>query len=366
MAQIPGKQIQNTTIDSNHYVLGSIDGQHLSSDAMLTVLESKQTAVSKRFASAIASGTSSSLATNALAGRYINSSPSGKILGSSSQDGIVTASPNNINQIRNSANEEIQDGSNNQIYGRVTSSTAAQSGTWTWNGTTTVASDDTSGVVTGDFIAQSATGPFFEITSISANVSVTILNPSSFTIPSGASAYKLTLTLSYFTLPAGVQTAYTFTGSVDILVKYLESTSLYDEPFQPMDEFGSFAEIIDVDVDAAEVSYDPTGNTYALGSEVQTAIDQLDAAIGTVTSNWVVLENITTQTITGTDTPITDNLNFTPVAGTFSLYLNGLVQKYGATFDFTVSGTAITWLASTGTAVDLATTDVMQITYLKA
>jgi len=60
-------------------------------------------------------------------------------------------------------------------------------GTWTWNGTTTVLSTDTTGVVTGDFIRLD-TSPtlFFQISGIVPNTSVTILNPGAATIPTGA------------------------------------------------------------------------------------------------------------------------------------------------------------------------------------
>jgi hypothetical protein len=63
----------------------------------------------------------------------------------------------------------------------------ALAGTWTWNGTTTVLATNTSGVVAGDFIRLD-TSPtlFFQIQTIVANTSVTILNPGAATIPTGA------------------------------------------------------------------------------------------------------------------------------------------------------------------------------------
>lgn len=63
-------------------------------------------------------------------------------------------------------------------------------GTWTWNGTTTVASTDTSGVVVGDWIKRDDFSPIFKITAIAVNVSVTIENPQNLTIPSGTGAKK--------------------------------------------------------------------------------------------------------------------------------------------------------------------------------
>jgi hypothetical protein len=77
----------------------------------------------------------------------------------------------------------------------------------------------------------------------------------------------------------------------------------------------------------------------------------------------VVQELITTQAITS-DTALTDELASAPIANSeLQLWLNGILQVQGATKDYTVSGTVITWLASTGTAVDMETTDVLVARY---
>ena len=69
--------------------------------------------------------------------------------------------------------------------------------------------------------------------------------------------------------------------------------------------------------------------------------------------------------ISSSDTALTDLLNNTPISdASVALYLNGLQQQQGATFDYTLSGTTITWLASTGTAVDMDATDVLIAVYL--
>jgi hypothetical protein len=76
-------------------------------------------------------------------------------------------------------------------------------------------------------------------------------------------------------------------------------------------------------------------------------------------------ETITTEAITGTDTALTDTLDNTPVSnGSLALWLNGVFQDQGAGKDYTVSGTTITWLASSGTAVDMETDDVLTAKYL--
>jgi len=65
-------------------------------------------------------------------------------------------------------------------------------GTWTWNGTTTVAADDTTTVVSGDFIRlDSSPTTWFQINTIVPNTSVTLLNPGAAAIPTGATGSSL-------------------------------------------------------------------------------------------------------------------------------------------------------------------------------
>ena len=76
-------------------------------------------------------------------------------------------------------------------------------------------------------------------------------------------------------------------------------------------------------------------------------------------------EEIATQAITGTDTALTAELSATPSpAVSVVLYLNGVAQQQGAGNDYTLDGTEITWLASSGTAVDMDTNDTLVATYL--
>lgn len=75
-------------------------------------------------------------------------------------------------------------------------------------------------------------------------------------------------------------------------------------------------------------------------------------------------EPVTTQVITGTDTAITDTLDNVPISNaSVSLFLNGIHQEQGAGNDYTISGQTITWRASSGTAVDMDTNDVLIAVY---
>jgi hypothetical protein len=76
-------------------------------------------------------------------------------------------------------------------------------------------------------------------------------------------------------------------------------------------------------------------------------------------------EAITTQVITGTDTAVTDTLSGTPINNaSVKAWLNGIFQQQGATKDYTISGATITWLASSGTAVDMDTSDVLVVSFI--
>ena len=75
-------------------------------------------------------------------------------------------------------------------------------------------------------------------------------------------------------------------------------------------------------------------------------------------------EFVTTQVITASDTALVDQLDFAPESAvSLCLYLNGIQQKQGAGRDYTVAGQIITWLASSGTAVDMDATDELVAKY---
>jgi hypothetical protein len=72
-------------------------------------------------------------------------------------------------------------------------------------------------------------------------------------------------------------------------------------------------------------------------------------------------EIIPTQVITGTDTALATPLSFSPVTDSLRLFLNGVEQVEG--FDYSLAGTVITWLANSGTAVNMDTQDRLTAYY---
>jgi hypothetical protein len=95
----------------------------------------------------------------------------------------------------------------------------------------------------------------------------------------------------------------------------------------------------------------------------KTKIDGVDA--GAEVNDTPRQEVVTTQAITGTDTEVTDTLDNTPISNaSVRLFLNGILQRQGAGNDYTLSGVTITWLASSGTAVDMEADDQLDAVYL--
>ena len=66
-------------------------------------------------------------------------------------------------------------------------------------------------------------------------------------------------------------------------------------------------------------------------------------------------DNLATQVITGVDAPLAATLSVAPAANSLKLFLNGNEQTEG--LDYSLAGTTITWLAGSGTAVDMDTQD---------
>lgn len=125
-----------------------------------------------------------------------------------------------------------------------------------------------------------------------------------------------------------------------------------------------------IDADRAIISWVPSNYTRDSGPTEAGAVTHLTAHLKGI-DNFLLTaggtprqELVASQTITGTDTALTDTLNNTPKSNaSLRLFLNGILQTQGAGADYTVSGTTITWLASTGTAVDMDTSDVLVAAY---
>lgn len=94
------------------------------------------------------------------------------------------------------------------------------------------------------------------------------------------------------------------------------------------------------------------------------ANEEVDVTIASSAAGTPRQEAVTTENITGTDTALSDTLDNTPTSNaSVELFLNGVLQIQGSGEDYTISGSTITWLANTGTAVDMETTDDLIAVY---
>jgi hypothetical protein len=299
---------------------------------------------------------------------------------------MTTASVNKVIIRENTTNDPIENATHDEVFGRLTGTPVALVQTYTWDGTTTVLSSNTSEVVAGDWIKLDSDAQYFEVASVNAGVSVTILNPGGLTIPTGATASsKLKLTLTYlYEDSSNIEQAYTFLATKVVDLLFGESLTLYEAPHNALQTGVAFQEIISGS-HLHDDRYVQKTTLSAKGSLVgaSAASTPVDVPVGTngqvLTANsgaaagvsWVTpssatwrQESVTTQNITNTDTALTDLLDNAPVGATsVVLHLNGIMQSQGSGKDYTIAGQTITWLASTGTAVDMVSTDELVATY---
>lgn len=119
---------------------------------------------------------------------------------------------------------------------------------------------------------------------------------------------------------------------------------------------------LDIDWTPAVYTPDPGPAEVSDANHLTAHLKGIDDALGAA-GGTQRQESITTEVIT-TDVAITDTLNNTPTSNAaVKVFLNGILQTQGAGADYTVSGTTITWLAASGTAVDMDTSDILIAVY---
>lgn len=126
-----------------------------------------------------------------------------------------------------------------------------------------------------------------------------------------------------------------------------------------------------VSIDGDLISIDETltnitPDTGGLGADVKdlaAIILGIDNELGSV-GGTPRQELMTTEVITGSDTAMADQLTNTPVSSaSVKLHYFGILLQQGAGKDYTVAGKIITWLASTGTVPDQATSEELIASY---
>lgn len=320
-AAIDGNKIANAVVDSQHFVAGGIDNTHLSTDAKQGVLASKLMFAANQIGDLAAGSSTSKDVTN----EVLNIANTKKFGGDASNKGILSSSPINKAHLRDSGTQDpLQDGSSRQVYGRITSNPTAGPGNATFaNGSTTVVGDGSalfqSYRAVGDWIKLDSSGVYGKIASIESETSLTLTAP--YAGSSGSGAYSIAAaTLSYYVDIAGTETAHTMAGeTIDVL--FPESYDLQDLPATAAINGVAFAEAL-----PATHTHD---DRYYTESEITTQLAQKRYEPKTIATQNVI-----------------PALSYTPRLNTsVVMFVDGIAQKYGSSYDYTVSGTAVTWNA---------------------
>lgn len=133
----------------------------------------------------------------------------------------------------------------------------------------------------------------------------------------------------------------------------------------------------DAAAEGSATSFSRSDHQHAIAGATPEVIDGgQSAAEGSATSfarsdhdhgfPQLVQETVATEAISGTDTALADTLDNTPATGFgVMLFLNGQYMHRGAAASdaYNISGTTITWRASTGCAPDLAVSDDIKVLY---
>lgn len=133
---------------------------------------------------------------------------------------------------------------------------------------------------------------------------------------------------------------------------------------------GVGVDVTSLDGDHLTVDFTPANYSPDAGPAEAADVDDLAAHLKGIDNSLASAggtprqETVTTENVSGSDTALADTLDNTPTSNAaVKLFLNGVFQVQGAGADYTISGTTITWLASSGTAVDMDTTDVLIAVY---
>jgi hypothetical protein len=214
-------------------------------------------------------------------------------------------------------------------------------GAWVWDGTTTVTTDDTSGVASGDWVRLPVTdgtseSPLFKIVTINVNVSVVVENPHDFSIPSGAGAEVATpvdvtggvlkFSIKEYSGQANAD-AVVFKTSYDSSEIDITSPAAGEATIEILTddtdgcEVGAFPYDVEVTRQGTSVTVAGTA-TFALASSVMTFSDAADVALARVGDLLVPAG------LAGNDVPVT--VTETPSTTGSTLAATELLTDYAA------------------------------------
>jgi hypothetical protein len=355
--QVSTKMIKDANVTAAKLATGAVTDVKLAASAKQSVLESKYLKAMVE-ATNIAGGTGTSINFGT---KFAADTGTQKIGGSDSAEGLVVTSILNLCDIRTyNTKKPIEDASGNDVYGRITDASATLTGTTDW----TLSSGDVAGsstifqteVAVNDIIVG-PDGALYRVTTVTSDTAIVVTPVYAGTTVTGQTSVRHRLTLSFWSMVAGTETAFTM-ASQQIDVQFPESYDMYSLPFGALTTGVAWSDIIgpadhnhdtryytktELNADtgtvgATLIGYDDAGRTHITASNtVDEAIAELDGAIGTAHAHVWEPKTIVTQDVI----PVLAN---TPLAATaVILTIDGIAQRYGAGLDYTVSGTTITW-----------------------
>jgi hypothetical protein len=354
--------IGNDAIDSPHYAAGSVDGEHLSTDAKQATLQSKFVPAWVQVSAYTALGTGDTTTIKAAivaaaSNDTFRPAPTDVGILYSQSDGLATGDPNQYKiQIRNAGTDQpVDDGAGGEVYGILTSNNSVS--------VEYFKADHTS----FSFPSTSIDFLFAEIFTLETLPTDAFLSGASFgDISATTSAHNHTLSeVSDVTSTAAEVNKLDGTGAnvtptnLNLLVDAGDAGALHnhDGQYSTETELGGVGTgNPNTTAGAALVGTDASalGPVAGATDTVQAVLEAIVAALGTERAN----EAVATVNQT-TNVALADNLDFTPVAATkVQLLLNGMQAIYGT--HFTMSGKIITWLGAT---FELKATDTLRAFY---
>ena len=344
------------SVNSNNIVVGAIYGNHLSTDAKQTVLQSKLfRAMTQRDNFSPANASSENWGTE-----LHGSLQSGGLSGSDSVEGVLFTSPNNKCHFRDSTTEEqLEDVNGADVYGRLIKSALALAGTTDWaNASTTVIGTGTSfttELATEDLIVA-PNGSVVRVASVTNDTNFELSTAYAGANASGQSATRNRITISYYILSGGSETAYIMPAAQTIDVQFPESFNVQSLPHGALTNNGSAW--LDIGSAGADHNHDTRDFTET----------ELDATTGTTGGDHIGIDNAAVVGMTGSNVQdgfeqiarkgryekltiaaqnVLPNLTYTPRENvSVLLIVEGVPQRYGASYDYTYAGKVGTWSAA--------------------
>lgn len=363
---IDGTKLADDAVDSEHIASTAVDGDHLSTDAKMTVLDSKYQLALDTFTSFSAGSSTTAACTD----KALTAATTRKFGGSSSVKGLITTAGDNKAFIcKTTGGDKIQNASGEEVYGRITASTNALAGTsaFTLNSNQVAGTDTayTSELSANDWIKLNSSGKYYKVASIESDIALTLASNYLEANGSGACS-EGTVTLSYYTIHTGAETAHTMAGET-IDVQIPESYSLYDIPFNALVSGQGFSEEFAGDHNHDDRYFTETELSKTTATTGASQIGVANAAVVGMSGTTVQsgLEQIAragryeAKTIAVED--VIPALTYTPrEAASVVLVVGGVPQRY--TTDYTVSGKTISWVYA-GAGFHLAVADVVWVIY---